>query len=333
MFTQARLKLTAWYLLIIMTISFSFSAVIYQMVNVELNRFANIQRFRFERRLPIAPTIDLDLIEETKRRFSLILLSINGGILIISGGLSFFLAGRTLKPIKDMLDEQNRFISDSSHELRTPLTSLKSAMEVALRDRHLALKDAKKLIIDNLQEVNQLQTLSDELLQLAQYQKPNNNTKFEKLSLSEIVNTALNRIRPLADKKQISLKNQVKNISIVGSKYSLIDLFQILLDNAVKYSPSKKSVLIKSNKTDGSVNILVVDQGIGIAPKDLPHIFDRFYRADSARSKSNTTGYGLGLSIAKKITEMHHGQILVKSLLGKGSQFKVTLPVSANIQH
>ena len=210
MFHSARIKLTAWYLLIIMLVSMSFSLVIYKVLVNEVDRFARTQTFRIERRfregiyfppemhlrgtLPKAPIIDSELVDEIKGRLVFALLAINGGILIISGGLGFLLAGKTLRPIQDVVDEQNRFITDSSHELRTPLTSLKSAMEVNLRDKNLKLKDAKKLISENIEEVNKLQSLSDELLQLAQYQKPNNNTKFEKLEFVDVVRTSIKKV-------------------------------------------------------------------------------------------------------------------------------------------
>src|SRR3990167_9179975 len=296
MFNNARIKLTAWYLLIIMLISMAFSLVIYRVLTGEFERFERLYRFRIERRFSqgnIPPP----------------------GILIISGGLGYLLAGRTLRPIKEMMDEQNRFISDASHELRTPLTSLKTAMEVTLRDKKLSLQKSKKLISENIAEVNKLQSLSDQLLRLAQYEKPNGNLKFEKVSLVKIIEEAVRKIAPLAKQKQISIKKDLKEIEINGNKDSLIDLFVILLDNAVKYSASQKIIEIKTEKTDGYVMASVKDQGIGVSEKDLPHIFDRFFRADSARSKNKTDGYGLGLSIAKKIVEAHRGTISAESKL------------------
>ena len=337
MFKNARIKLTVWYLLIIMLISVSFSTVIYRALTHEFERFERLQRYRIERRfyneshtmpnirerfpLPLDP----ELIKETRNRLGLMLVLINAGILVISGGLGYFLAGRTLEPIKEMVDEQNRFISDSSHELRTPLTSLKTAMEVALRDKKLSLQKSKKLISENIAEVNKLQSLSDQLLRLAQYEKPNGNLKFEKVSLVKIIEEAVRKIAPLAKQKQISIKKDLKEIEINGNKDSLIDLFVILLDNAVKYSASQKIIEIKTEKTDGYVMASVKDQGIGVSEKDLPHIFDRFFRADSARSKNKTDGYGLGLSIAKKIVEAHRGTISAESKLGNGSIFTVRL--------
>ncbi|MBI4225621.1 HAMP domain-containing histidine kinase, partial [Candidatus Roizmanbacteria bacterium] len=245
----------------------------------------------------------------------------------ISGGLGYILAGRTLQPIKDMVDEQNRFISDSSHELRTPLTSLKTAMEVTLRDKNLSLQQAKKLISENIGEVNKLQSLSDQLLRLAQFEKPNGKLQFGKVSLEKIIKEAIRKIDPLAKQKQISIKKDLKDVEIKGNKDSLVDLFVILLDNAVKYSPSGSKVEVKSEKADATVLVSVKDEGIGIDEKDFSHIFDRFFRADSARSKDKADGYGLGLSIAKKIVNLHKGTIKVKSKISHGSTFIIQLPI------
>lgn len=341
MFRGARLKLTTWYLLIIMFISISFSIVIYRVLLNEVERFTRIQRSRIERRLregeffppeihfrgtlPSVTIMDPELVEETKRRLILILITVNGGIFIISGGLGYFLAGRTLRPIKEMLDEQNRFVTDSSHELRTPLTSLKSAMEVALRDRQLSLTDAKTLISESIQEVDKLKSLSDELLQLSQYQKPNGYEKLEELSLSGIINNAVRRIEPMAQQKKIVIQDNIYDREIKGYKDQLVNLFAILLDNAIKYSPPKKSVQLTSKETDGLIAVHIKDHGIGISEDDLPHIFDRFYRVDHSRSKKTVSGFGLGLAIAKRIVELHKGIIEVTSRLGKGTTFIVKL--------
>ena len=329
MFNRARLKLTAWYLLIIMFISVAFSGVIYEGISNEAERFARAQELRFERSFPFPSVINYDwqdLINETKQRAIIMLAVINGTILVVAGGLSYFLAGKTLRPIREMLDEQNRFISDASHEFRTPLTSLKTTMEVSLRDKNLKLDDARSLITDSVGEVNKLQLLSDELLQLTQYHKPNGNTMLEMLLLSKIVREAIRKVEPLARQKEITIKSQIKDEKVYGNKYGLVDLLVILLDNAIKYSPSPTTVIVKSVKNDGSVTITVSDKGIGIAEKDLPHIFDRFYRADTARSRPKSGGYGLGLSIAKKIVDMHHGMINVESRLKKGTTFIIKLP-------
>lgn len=265
MFHSARIKLTGWYLLIIMFISLAFSVVIYNMLTREISHFEQAQRFRFEKKLrdfdlPVPPGSNIramkilienpELIEEIKERVAMTLVIINGGILLLAGGLSYFLAGKTLKPIKNMMDEQNRFISDASHELKTPLTSLKTAMEVFLRGKKKNLEESESIIRESIIEVNKLQSLSESLLQLAQYQKPNGHTLFKKISIATIINNAVNNIKPIAKKKNITIRSDVEDCEVKGNKYSLEDLLKILLDNAVKYSPKSTTVNIVSKKTD-----------------------------------------------------------------------------------
>jgi signal transduction histidine kinase len=330
----------AWYLLIIMLVSFSFSMVIYRMTTFELDRIERMQRLRIERQLPesfrITPPnnnvflrpLDPELVVETKNRLKMLLAFINLAILMISTGGGYFLAGRTLKPIKEMMDEQNQFITDASHELKTPLTSLKTEIEVNLRDKKLTLDGAKKLLKSNLEEVNHLQALSDGLIKLTQYQRGTNGLIFTEISLNSVFNEAVKKVANLARNKKIEIANKVNDLKIQGNKQALVELFVIFLDNSIKYSPQKTKIKLTSKKTDNHVLVYITDQGIGIEEKDLPHLFGRFYQADKARTKSEMTGYGLGLSIAKQIVEKHHGSIKVQSQPKKGTVFTVQLPVN-----
>lgn len=329
MFHSARFKLTAWYLLIIMIISISFSAVIYRSLTIEVERFDRIQRLRIETRYGfMAPgMIDPTLIEDTEKRIVITLLIINVSILVVSGVTGYFLAGLTLTPIKEMVDEQNRFISDASHEIRTPLTSLKSAFEVYLREKKPTLKEANILVKESITEVNKLQYLSQSLLQLNQHQNLADSGKFEKVSIKNILDEAIKKVAPIADQKQIVILPILENYNLYANKYAVTDLFVILLDNAIKYSLHESKVKVVTKKKDNQILVSIIDHGIGIDEKDLPHIFDRFYRADTARSKQNSGGYGLGLSIAKKIADKHGGTISIKSEVNKGSVFTVHLPI------
>ena len=342
MFRSARLKLTAWYLIIIMLISISFSIGMYKVLTHEVERFARIQRFRIEggfregHRLSesnIQPkfrspgNFDPQLVNEVKERVVLILVIVNIGILAVSGLLGYFLAGRTLKPIKSMVDEQNRFITDASHELRTPLAALKSSMEVFLRDNTTTIKEARNLVKGSIEDVDNLTSLSDSLLQLSSYQKSNENMKFEKVDLSEIAKEAVNKVESLAKNKKITLQSDISLCEILGNKFSLKDLLVILLDNAIKYSKEGGSVALSMKKIDGFIQLVVTDKGIGLEEKDIKLIFDRFYRVDESRSDAGVRGYGLGLSIAKRIVEIHSGSISVESKINEGSTFIVTLPV------
>ncbi len=335
MFNSARFKLTIWYLAIIMAISFAFSTIIYKVSTNELERFSRLQRARIERgifTIPI-PIPEPSLIQETQDRIILNLIVINISIAVLSGAASYVLAGVTLKPIKTMVDDQSRFISDASHEIGTPLTSLKTAMEVHLRNKTSNLKEAKVLISESIDEVNKLQSLSQSLLKLAQYQKPlTNHTKLDRTSLKTIVTTAVHKVTPMANKKHITILSKVDNFKLQADKYTLTDLLVILLDNAIKYSFKNGTITVTAKRNDGQAAITIKDEGIGISAKDLPHIFDRFYRSDTARSKASSDGYGLGLSIAKKIVESQKGTISVTSTPNKGSTFTINLPISLLIR-
>jgi signal transduction histidine kinase len=314
MFQKARIKLTAWYLLIIMLVSMSFSAVIFRVLTSELDRFERVERVRIERRFPA--------IDEIKHRLILRLININVFIFVGSALAGYLLAGRTLKPIAEMVDEQNRFITDASHELRTPLTSLKSEIEVNLRDPNLSMTQAKSLLKSNLEEVNNLQTLSDNLIKLT----GNNTLDMGRIQLTDIIKEAIRRVSVAAKTKRIMITNNVPNHVLTGNAMLLTELFIILLDNAIKYSARGKNIRITGGKNDGHVSIRVTDQGYGIRKEDIPHLFDRFWRADKSRTKTAVPGYGLGLAIGKQIVDRHHGMITVESAVNKGSVFMVTLP-------
>lgn len=316
----------------------SFSVVIYQALTSELSRVEQIQRLRIDRRI-IPPNFNSDdipfyyidpaLIEETKNRIKLMLFIINAVILSASTAGGYFLAGKTLKPIGDMVDEQRRFVSDASHELRTPLTSIKTEVEVALRDKKLGLTEAKSLLKSNLEEVDKMQKLSNYLLSLNRYQDENVKLPFETLDLKTVAEEAANKLTLQAKSRKIIIKKDLKSVFIRGNKDTLIELTTILLDNAIKYSNPSSEIVLKTRHERMHAIIEVQDNGIGIKEGEIPYIFNRFYRADSSRSKGKVDGYGLGLSIAKNIVNLNKGKISVRSTAGKGSTFSALFSASS----
>lgn len=345
MFQQARINLTAQYLIIIMLISFFFSLIIYLGINRELIKFEQaenlrqqraenlspfleeLQRIREERGLP-PPRYEIEIepvvsIPEVRTRILSILGLINLIILGVSGVAGYYLAGKTLGPIQVMMDEQKEFVGNASHELRTPLTSLKSEIEVALRDKKLALTQAKGLLKSNLEEVDRMHKLSNYLLTLNRYESGKASFVFSKVNLKDVAEKAVEKVKAQAKANKIKIVKKLQNAKVSGNENSLVELAGILLDNAVKYSASASDVII-STKTHGRSAILTVqDFGLGIGKEDIPRIFDRFYRAETSRSKEKRDGYGLGLAIAKSIVEMHGGKISVESSPNKGSKFEV----------
>ena len=339
MFEKARLKLTGWYLAIIMTISLSFSVAIYVGINSELIRIDDSQKARQERvdtisnflmqnDLPIPPEVsspNSETIEAVRLRIILALGVINISILVVSGLGGYFLAAQTLDPISKMVIRQKEFVGNASHELRTPLTSLKTEIEVALRDKKLDLLQARKIFRSNLEDVNSMQKLSNYLLELNRYESSDIRIETGKLDLAEVVAKAIKKVEPVAGKKKIKIIAKLQKARVNGNKDALIQLSTILIENAVKYSGNGKKVEVK---TGGRGTLEVRDFGIGIPKADITRIFERFYRSDLSRSKEKIDGYGLGLSIAKSIVKKHGGKIRVESKLGKGTTFKVNLPAT-----
>jgi signal transduction histidine kinase len=319
-----------------MSVSIAFSVVIYRGMALEVERFAYLQRVRFERRfndlgIPIPPSsTDREIIQDIKQHIVMVLVGINGVILIAMGGISYFLAGKTLAPIKEMIEEQNRFISDASHELRTPLTAMKSSLEVYLRDPKLTLTDAKEVLTENIEEVNRLALLSESLLTLSENQNGNTRALFKHIDIKHIIDKSVRQVKHNASQKKIAIKtDSVPQKKIYGNEEKLIELFTILLDNAIKYSPEESVILLSGTSHKKYMELRVEDKGIGIEEKDIPHVFDRFYRSDSARSKTGAGGYGLGLSIAKKIVALHSGSIRIESIVHFGTTVIVQLPLTS----
>ena len=322
---SATTRLAASYLGVIFALSAGFSYVLYKLATHELDRQIP-PLFMFH---PERPEPDDYLhffqrrIEEGQGHLLGRLIILNLVVLIVGAAISYYLARRTLRPIEQAMEAQNRFVTDASHELRTPLTAIITSNEVALRKPNLSLNQAKDVIQSNIEEMVKLQTLSDGLLSLAR--QDSGGIHLEPVSLQDIASEAMNRVLPTAQAKHIAIEDKVPAVKVMGDGQALIQALAIFLDNAIKYSPEKSTVHLGGSSKDGQAAISVKDEGIGIASKDLPRIFDRFYRADPSRTAK---GHGIGLSIAQKIVDQHDGRIKVSSKPGKGSTFEMQLPLA-----
>jgi len=143
-----------------------------------------------------------------------------------------------------------------------------------------------------------------------------------------VIESCVTKLSKVAAKRSIKIATDISNIKLVGDEASIGELVSILLDNAIKYSPDKSEVFVKAVVQGGSAVISVKDNGLGIKAGEIPHLFERFYRADTSRSKTRINGYGLGLSIAKSIADAHHGTIEVESQPSKGSTFTAKIPLN-----
>lgn len=335
MFNQARLKLTIFYLIIIMFISSLFSVVVYRLITQEFDRIEKINRTRMEGEPFFIKLqgpdkqiifISSEVIAESKHRLQLMLIAINVGILSISALGGYYLAGRTLQPIKEMVDQQNQFITDASHELKTPLTALKTEIEVSLRDDKLSLKEAKKLLASNLEEVNSLQNLSESLVKLSHNYSSVPKEYLENINIKDEIDMAVKKMSAVAKAKQISISNKTSKYFVKATRGLIGEIITIFIDNAIKYSPKNTTISLSTQITDGIVIISIQDQGYGIKKADQAKIFNRFFRTDESRSKSPANGFGLGLSIAQKHIKNLQGKIEVISEKNQGTTFAITLP-------
>lgn len=330
MFHSAAVKLTVWYLAIIITLSIGTSFALYHVSSQNLEDNARRQVSYFSGLLGPEnarefANLRFAQLEEDRRKLKSNLAIFNILILIGGGVASYGLARRTLKPIETALESQVRFTADASHELRTPLTTIQAENEVALRNPKLSRPAAVELLKSNLEEIAKLRSLSEGLLTLAHSKRIDTSAV---ISVSKLLKKAAGRVEKAAKLKHINLRWPRSSLamSVRGDEQKLVDLLVILLDNAIKYSPAGNSIKIIAKRTGKSAEISITDKGQGIKSSDLPHIFDRFYRADDSRSKQVAGGYGLGLAIAKKIADQHNGIIAVRSAVGKGSVFTLRLP-------
>jgi signal transduction histidine kinase len=234
----------------------------------------------------------------------------------------------TLARLEETLDRQRRFVADASHELRTPLTSIHSYAQMleewALSDPQIGPESVAAI----KRESERMKGLVENLLVLARGDE-GMKLNLKDNDLTEVVEEAAESARASVNGKVLiefpTPQQTTRRVSAVFDRERLRQALSILLDNAVKYSPEGGRVTIRIAEEDGSVGVEVADTGIGIPQDQIPHIFERFYRAEEARS---TEGLGLGLSIARQIAEDHRGTIEVQSKLGEGSTFIIRIPRS-----
>jgi heavy metal sensor kinase len=225
--------------------------------------------------------------------------------------------------------EVRRFTADASHELRTPLATIRTEAEVALRSP-LTLADHQQLLGSILEECGRLTDLTDQLLALAREDVGLARPAREPLDLGALVGETAETMRPLADAKGVRLRaTQDGAVPVYGDPIRLRQVFFNLLDNAIKYTPGGGQVEAGVGRRDRAAVAVVRDTGVGIPAEHLPHVFDRFYRVDMARSRAEG-GTGLGLSIAKSVVEAHGGRIELASTPGRGTVCTVTFPLRAS---
>ena len=248
-------------------------------------------------------------------------------VILVAGGLgSYFLARRTLRPIEEAHEAQSRFTSDASHELRTPLAAMKAELEVNLRDTNLSAIESRELMESNLEEVNKLIGLTQMLLQLSRLDF--NKMDLEPIDVVEVLDEKMKLYKTASKRFDITAR---KKAVAIANEPAISELIGILIDNAIKYSPKGSKITIRIFAKRLMVGFEIHNMSALIPEDQLTKIFDRFYRLDSSRTNGSENGYGLGLSIAKKIIDIHHGDLQVSSS-EEGTTFTFYLPILRNPQ-
>jgi signal transduction histidine kinase len=243
--------------------------------------------------------------------------------LILGALASLLMALRSLRPISVSFQKQREFVADASHELRTPLTLIRTNIEAWVR----RARGAPPVYAQNvLEEVDQLNRIVGDLTTLALADARQLRIDRKPMELNDVVRDLMSQTQPLADERGVHLKPELNGgVRIEGDASRVRQLLLILLDNALTHTPAGGEVSIGVLRQNGHARVTVSDTGAGIPPSDIPHIFERFYRADKARTRESG-GTGLGLAIAKWIVDAHKGDINVKSSPGEGTRVAITLP-------
>ena len=230
--------------------------------------------------------------------------------------------------LEEAFERQKRFASDASHELRTPLTVMQSEVSLALA-RPRSAETYRETLVSMDEEVSRLSTIVGDLLTLTRVDVDPAGIQHKPVALDELLRTLSARVNVIAAERDIVVRAEnLAPVTVTGDSTRLRQLFTNLLDNAVNYTPDGGHVAVTLEKTGEGARVRVTDTGIGIAPDDLPRIFERFYRSDAAREQ-NAQGTGLGLAISRSVVQAHHGHINVVSEQDKGTTFTVTLPIDS----
>ena len=238
---------------------------------------------------------------------------------MVSAFLGYYLAGRTLEPIKNKLRQQEQFTNNVAHELRTPLAALLATAE-ATSYKEPSLHSYQSAIADITEETKRLIAMTEHLLETA---KATSAPQLTEVSLKNVLAEVTKQLVLFAGEKRVQLDFGTDDDVIVRGDFTMLErLFSNLVHNAIKFSQPDSTVSIRLNANKKQVS--VIDNGAGIAKEKIKHIFERFYTADVARTEGARHGTGLGLAIVKQIADSHGAKVTVESEEGKGTSVHVT---------
>lgn len=233
-----------------------------------------------------------------------------------------------IKILKGVAKLKTQFLSITSHELRTPMTPIRSQMEMLLDGSFGKLSKEQKQSLGMIsRNVEVLDKLLADILDISRIQTGKMRFELKKVQLADCITSSIENIKTSADKKNIFIAAKIKKLpELALDRERIIQVLTNLINNAVKFTPSKGKITVEAEKQKNNVLVKVKDTGIGIAGKDMKKLFEPFFQVESS-DRRKYGGTGLGLTICKNIIEQHGGKIWVKSRLGKGSTFYFTVPL------
>lgn len=320
-FKKAVIVLTAYYTIGVVFVLIVFNIMVYGLfgnsINIEKSEGEHFYEYEHEDELGEGR---IQAIQDDLAR---ILLISDIAILILTLLVAYASSQKTLKPLEEAYKRQARFVADAAHELRTPLSVMQAGSEVILKNKRTE-EEYIKYIQESLEEVRRLTTLSNDLLFLASNNKKKTDA-FSNVSISEICKKQIETMQHYAEKKKISIEDSIEEGLLVwGNNNDLIRLVINLLRNSIDYNREGGTVTVSLKKNHGKIILSIKDTGIGIRKEDIPYIFERFYKADNSRSRTQS-GTGLGLAIVKEIVTKHQGSIKIKENPEGGTIFEVIL--------
>lgn len=265
------------------------------------------------------------VVWEIVDRLVLVLISVGLVALLLAGVGGLFISRRAMRPVRGAFDRQRAFVGNASHELKTPLTLIKLNAELVAREPTSPRN--RKVIEDQLSEIDRMNTLVSDLLVLARLDADKFAVSRETFDLAKILAETADRFIMQAAEEEILLDIEVpSDLPALGDPKQTGQILAALLDNAMQFTPSGGRVTVAGRSNDGRVEASVTDTGPGISSEHLPHVFERFYRADTARRRSSG-GTGLGLAIARDLAAIQGGDLVVSNAENGGASFTLSLPV------
>jgi signal transduction histidine kinase len=328
-FRAARLRLTLLYLAIIAAIVVLLSAAAYELSAHDVGRRDQERRARVVAGLgPEGGELaDRPGIGEYLESLGRSIVTADIITIIVAGGLSWLLASRTLRPIKEAVETEQKLYVNAAHDLRTPLAVMRSEAEVALRSGAVS-GESKKVLQSSLEEIARMSAMVEQMLDLARSGVPGaaSALALEPMDLSQTVCALTAKLARRAQSVGITLVTKAEAAAAInGNPFALERAIYNVLENALAYTPSGGSITVTVKKAAGHVTLSVSDTGIGIDRQDLPHITEPFYRGDKARG-TQSGGAGLGLTIVRSTMEEHRGTLLAESTPGHGTTITLRFP-------